>query len=130
MCLFSLTKEKPMNRSIAYCAGALLLTLLAPIRLPAQLPPGVIVDNWGGCPPGLLLSQVDLLVIGGTLVTMDPERRILQDGFVAVQDDRIVEVGQGKPAVCKRGVSARQTINAGLPCPTSDRKSTRLNSSH
>ncbi|PYU82186.1 MAG: amidohydrolase [Acidobacteria bacterium] len=112
MCLFSFTKEKPMNRSIAYCAGAFLLTLLAPIRLPAQLPPGVIVDNWGGCPPGLLLSQVDLLVIGGTLVTMDPERRILQDGFVAVQGDRIVEVGQGKPASCKRGVSARQTINA------------------
>src|SRR5437016_8310129 len=113
MCLFSFTKEKPMNRSIAYCAGAFLLTLLAPIRLPAQLPPGVIVDNWGGCPPGLLLSQVDLLVIGGTLVTMDPERRILQDGFVAVQGDRIVEVGQGKPASCKRGVSARKTINAG-----------------
>src|SRR6266513_197277 len=112
MCLFSFTKEKPMNRSIAYCAGAFLLTLLAPIRLPAQLPPGVIVDHWGGCPPGLLLSQVDPLVIGGTRVTMDPERRILQDGFVAVQGDRIVEVGQGKPAVCKRGVSARQTINA------------------
>src|SRR6266513_999307 len=114
MCLFSFTKEKPMNRSIAYCAGAFLLTLLAPIRLPAQLPPGVIVDNWGGCPPGLLLSQVDLLVIGGTLVTMDPERRILQDGFVAVQGDRIVEVGQGKPASCKRGVSAAEQIRGGV----------------
>ena len=35
----------------------------------------------------------DLLLVHGTVVTMDPARRIVEDGAVAVSADRIVEVG-------------------------------------
>ncbi|TSA50690.1 amidohydrolase, partial [archaeon] len=40
-----------------------------------------------------LLSMVDFLVKGGLVYTMDPERRVLRDGAVAVDGDRIVAVG-------------------------------------
>jgi len=55
--------------------------------------------------PGLLFAQgapagksparekVDLLVAGGTIVTMDAQRRMLEDGAVAVRGDTIVAVG-------------------------------------
>ena len=38
-------------------------------------------------------KQADLLLEHGTVVAMDPERRILEDGAVAVAGDRIVAVG-------------------------------------
>src|SRR5712692_7230147 len=38
-------------------------------------------------------EKVDLIVSGGTLVTMNAERRILEDGAVAVKGDGIVAVG-------------------------------------
>ena len=42
---------------------------------------------------GLAREKVDLLISGGTVVTMDPQRRILEDGAVAVRGDTIVAVG-------------------------------------
>ena len=54
--------------------------------------------------------RVDLLIVGGTVVTMDKERRIIEDGAVAVRNGKIVAVG--KRADVMRGLSARQTINA------------------
>lgn len=38
-------------------------------------------------------QRVDLLVAGGTVVTMDAQRRVLEDGAVAVRRDAIVAVG-------------------------------------
>jgi 5-methylthioadenosine/S-adenosylhomocysteine deaminase len=38
-------------------------------------------------------EKVSLLIEGGTLVTMDPSRRVLEDGAVAVRGDSIVAVG-------------------------------------
>jgi 5-methylthioadenosine/S-adenosylhomocysteine deaminase len=38
-------------------------------------------------------EKVDLLVAGGTVVTMDGERRVLEDGTVAVRGDAILAVG-------------------------------------
>jgi 5-methylthioadenosine/S-adenosylhomocysteine deaminase len=38
-------------------------------------------------------ERVDLVIAGGTLITMDAERRILEDGAVAVKGDSIVDVG-------------------------------------
>jgi len=49
--------------------------------------------------PSVVLAQaakkekVDLLVAGGTVVTMDGERRILEDGTIAVRGDAILAVG-------------------------------------
>jgi 5-methylthioadenosine/S-adenosylhomocysteine deaminase len=38
-------------------------------------------------------DKVDLLVTGGTVVTMDGQRRVIEDGAVAVRGDLIVAVG-------------------------------------
>ena len=38
-------------------------------------------------------ERVDLVIAGGTVVTMDSERRILEDGAVAVKGDAILDVG-------------------------------------
>ncbi|HYE13784.1 MAG TPA: amidohydrolase family protein, partial [Pyrinomonadaceae bacterium] len=38
--------------------------------------------------------RADLLVVGGTVVTMDGERRVIEDGAVAVRAGRIVAVGR------------------------------------
>ncbi|NCF81642.1 MAG: amidohydrolase, partial [Proteobacteria bacterium] len=32
-------------------------------------------------------------IAGGTLISMDPQRRIIDDGVVVIDDDRIVAVG-------------------------------------
>ncbi len=37
--------------------------------------------------------MADILMIHGTVVTMDPQRRILEDGAVAIEGDRIAAVG-------------------------------------
>jgi cytosine/adenosine deaminase-related metal-dependent hydrolase len=39
------------------------------------------------------MIDVDLLLSGGTVVTMDPARRVIEDGAVAIAGDRIVAVG-------------------------------------
>ena len=37
---------------------------------------------------------MDLLISGGTVITMDPEFRVIEDGAVAIQGDTIVAVGR------------------------------------
>lgn len=39
-------------------------------------------------------QQVDLIVRGGAIITMDPQRRIIEDGLVALRRDRIVDIGK------------------------------------
>ena len=38
-------------------------------------------------------DKVDVLVTGGTVVTMDGQRRVIEDGAVAIRGDLIVAVG-------------------------------------
>ncbi|MFN2499843.1 MAG: amidohydrolase [Pyrinomonadaceae bacterium] len=59
---------------------------------------------------GRRMKQVDLLVLGGTLVSMDKERRVIQDAGVAVLGGRIIAVGSR--ADISKSYSAPQTINA------------------
>ncbi len=46
--------------------------------------------------PQTILAQrkqaVDLLIVGGTIVTMDSERRIIENGGIAVKNGQIVAV--------------------------------------
>jgi 5-methylthioadenosine/S-adenosylhomocysteine deaminase len=57
------------------------------------------------------LPAIDLLVTNGTVVTMDSDRRVIEDGAVAIKGGRIVAVGAG--ATLARRYSPRETINAG-----------------
>ena len=52
----------------------------------------------------------DLLIVGGTVVTMDQSRRVIEDGPVAIKDGKIVAVGPRAQIIANR--TARQTINA------------------
>ena len=53
---------------------------------------------------------VDVLITGGTVVTMNHKREVIEDGAVAIKGDRIERVGP-RSAV-SREVRARRTINA------------------
>jgi 5-methylthioadenosine/S-adenosylhomocysteine deaminase len=55
-------------------------------------------------------EKADLLVTGGTVVTMDAQRRVIEDGAVAVADDSIVAVG--KSADLEEKYEAGKTIDA------------------
>lgn len=55
-------------------------------------------------------EPVDLLVTGGAVITMDPARRILDDGAVAIAGDRIVAVGPSDSLAAR--YAARETIDA------------------
>src|SRR5712664_3350991 len=55
-------------------------------------------------------EKVDLLVSGGTIVTMDGQRRIVEDGAVVVKGDAILALGPRAEIESK--YAAPQTINA------------------
>src|SRR5207248_1670558 len=55
-------------------------------------------------------AKVDLIVAGATVVTMDPTRRILDDGAIAVSGDSIEAVGSRAEIEAK--YSATQRIDA------------------
>jgi 5-methylthioadenosine/S-adenosylhomocysteine deaminase len=54
---------------------------------------------------------IDLLIKGGTIVTMDVERHIYENGFVAIRGERLVEVGDAQ-ALKNKSYKAKQTIDA------------------
>src|SRR5205085_2372593 len=73
------TQKDRQSNMLRPCARALLLLIIAsqltlhPYAAPAR--------------------SVDLLITGGTVVTMDAQGRVLEDGAVAIAHGRIVEVG-------------------------------------
>ena len=54
--------------------------------------------------------MADIIIRNGTVIAIDPERRIIADGAVAIEGDRIVAVGPTEEIV--RGHPARETIDA------------------
>jgi 5-methylthioadenosine/S-adenosylhomocysteine deaminase len=52
----------------------------------------------------------DIVIVGGTVVTMDEKRRIIEDGAVVIKDGKIVLVGARQPTTYN--LTAKQTINA------------------
>src|SRR5260221_2180277 len=56
--------------------------------------------------------NVALVVKGGTIVTMDSNRRVLENGFLAIRGDEIIAVGPEIAAAFPKGITAKQTIDA------------------
>jgi len=54
-------------------------------------------------------ETVDLLVLGGTIVTMDGTRQVIDDGGIAVRNGRIVAIGPRTQI--ESGYTSRQRIN-------------------
>ena len=61
-------------------------------------------------PPAGAKDKVDLLVTGGTVVTMDGQRRVIEDGAIAIRGDSIIAIGP-RAEIGSRFESA-QTIDA------------------
>ncbi|MEJ7616692.1 MAG: amidohydrolase [Pyrinomonadaceae bacterium] len=55
-------------------------------------------------------ATVDLLIVGGTIITMDAARRVIDDGAVAIRASRIVAIGPRAEIVSQ--FTAGQIINA------------------
>lgn len=56
--------------------------------------------------------SVDLVVQGATIVTMDPQRRVIEGGFLAVRGDQIMAIGQSSAEAFPKGMIAARTIDA------------------
>jgi len=83
----------------------LLLTLLTLTAMISNTP-----ANASGQSRRQRADRVDLLILGGTVVTMDSGRRVLADAGIAVKDGRIVAI-DSRAAIRSR-YSAPQTVNA------------------
>ena len=55
------------------------------------------------------MIDADLLISGATLITMDGERRVIEDGAIAIAGDKIVAVG--KHETITRDVRAKETLD-------------------
>jgi cytosine/adenosine deaminase-related metal-dependent hydrolase len=53
---------------------------------------------------------VDILITGGTIITMDSERRVIEDGAIAVEKHRLLDVGKSREL--ESSYTAKQVINA------------------
>lgn len=55
-------------------------------------------------------QRIDLLVLGGTIVTMDSNRQVIENGAVAIKDGQIVDVGNSNTIL--KLYSAKSLLNA------------------
>lgn len=56
--------------------------------------------------------MADLLIVGGTILPMDPDRRIIEDGAIAIEDGRILAVGPSSE-ILKDHVAPRRIDGTG-----------------
>jgi 5-methylthioadenosine/S-adenosylhomocysteine deaminase len=91
--------HRRQNRILFFARLLLFSVCVYPLPLDAQEPTKQAVS-------------VDLLVRGATIVTMDPERHVIDNGYIAVRGDQIVRVGQNAQADYPKGLIVKQTIDA------------------
>jgi 5-methylthioadenosine/S-adenosylhomocysteine deaminase len=56
-------------------------------------------------------ADVDLMIFGGAIITMNSDRRVFENGFVAIRSGRIIDVGDASELKAK-GYRAKHTIGA------------------
>lgn len=81
----------------------------------ARLPAAIAVTAMVACGPApgavtQTANEADLLILGGTLITMDEDRRLIDDAGIAVRDTAIVAMGSR--AEIEASWSAAETIRA------------------
>jgi len=59
----------------------------------------------------------DIVFAGGVVVTMDPDRRVYQDGAVAIEDERIVAVGPSAEVTARTEAQRRIDASGQLLLP-------------
>jgi len=62
-------------------------------------------------------ERVDLLIVGGTIVTMDEQRHVVEEGAVAVKGDSIMAVGPRSEIEAKYAAPARIDARSKLVLP-------------
>jgi 5-methylthioadenosine/S-adenosylhomocysteine deaminase len=62
-------------------------------------------------------ESVDLLITGATIVTMDADRHVFDDGAIAVKGDTIVAIGSSKDILAKYDASQRIDATGKLIMP-------------
>ena len=55
-------------------------------------------------------ERVDIVILGGTIVTMDEARQVIEDGGLALKGGRIVAIGPRVEIV--KSFTGRETLNA------------------
>ena len=114
-CSGKLPDSTMISKLRAICAFLLVFTLcysgIAQRKTNRTSYPGKIIVTGPtmGKPVDLPTLSVDLLITGGTIVTMDATHRIIENGAIAVRGGEIVRVGT---AAELRATHAKQTINA------------------
>jgi cytosine/adenosine deaminase-related metal-dependent hydrolase len=77
---------------------------------PTRFLPVFVLAACLGCSRDAGRAAADILITGGTVITMDSARRVIEDGAVAIVGDRIVDVGP-TPELTEK-YRARQVIDA------------------
>ena len=85
----------------------LLISLCLPVY--AQVSPVDPAYRVSNRKPIIASGPVDLLITGGTIITMDGSHRIIENGAIAVRDGEIQQIGTAGEL---RGTRAKQIINA------------------
>ncbi|HEX7332083.1 MAG TPA: amidohydrolase [Pyrinomonadaceae bacterium] len=80
------------HQSVVVCVALILTTMLSTVIAQTRRQP------------------VDLLVLGGTIVTMDQTRRVISDGGIAIANGRILAIGPR--ADIERAYTSRQRVSA------------------
>lgn len=70
----------------------------------------LIVATLAWCPLIHAQKAVDLAIVGGTILTQNPESEIIEDGYIAISQDRIIAMG--KRSALEKAYRPRQALSA------------------
>jgi len=92
-------------------ASTLLLAFFAMSVSALALVSAATAQRRGARDVNAVANTVDLLIVGGAVVTMNSDRRVFENGFVAVRGERVFDVGDAADLKA-RGYKAGQAIDA------------------